>query len=181
MTAQTATEELAFDTGPLSHFAEQGWLGALHFVLDGRVAVAPDTVIAELRRGLHAHPHLRLVLDAPWIEHRDLTSAAELVAFARFSSLLVAGGRNVGEAGVLAYAKVHSCTAVVDDGAARRAAQTSGVKCCGTLSLLCEAVRGGHLTMAMTSALVDDLIEGAYRLPFPPGGFEKWARDNGQI
>jgi hypothetical protein len=67
MTAQAATQELVFDTGPLSHFAEQGWLGALRFVLDGRVAIAPDTVIAELKSGLHAHPHLRLVLDvAEW-------------------------------------------------------------------------------------------------------------------
>ena len=58
------TEELVFDTGPLSHFAGQGWLGVLRFVLDGRAAVAPDTVIAELQGGLRAHPHLQLVLDA---------------------------------------------------------------------------------------------------------------------
>ena len=112
---------------------------------------------------------------------RPLTSAAEIGEFARFSALLVAGGRNIGEAGVLAYAKVHQCIAVVDDGAARKAAQAAGVTCRGTLGLLCEAVRKGQLTMTMVSALVDDLIEGEYRLPLPPGGFEKWARDNGQI
>ncbi|BCJ37516.1 hypothetical protein Athai_50190 [Actinocatenispora thailandica] len=134
MTTSVA-DELVFDTGPLSHFARQGWLGALRFVLDGRTAVTPDTVIAELQSGLRAHPYLQLVLDASWIVQRPLTSAAEIGEFAHFSALLVARGRNVGEAGALAYAKVHNRTVVLDDGAARKAAQAAGIKCRGTLSL----------------------------------------------
>lgn len=97
------SEELVFDTGPLSHIAQQGWLGALRFVVvvGERVAVMPDTVVAELQRGLPNHPHLQQVLDAPWIQRRELVSAAGIAAFANFSALLVANDRNIGEAGVL--------------------------------------------------------------------------------
>jgi len=33
------------------------------------------------------------------------------------------------------------------------------------------------LTINLVSALADDLIADAYRLPFPPGGFARWARE----
>lgn len=170
-----------FDTGPLSHFAKQGWLGVLRFVLRGRTAVIPDVVVAELRDGLPGRPHLQLVLGAGWIQHRALTSDEELDAFGQFASLLVAGGRNRGETAVLAYAKAHGALAVIDDGPARRAAVNLGIACQGTLALLCEAVRAGQLTVAMISALADDLLEGAYRLPFTRGGFEQWATDSGLL
>ncbi|MBY8847457.1 hypothetical protein [Saccharothrix longispora] len=47
---------LVFDTGPLSHFAKQQWLGVLRAVVGGRQAMAPDAVEAELRDGVGAHP-----------------------------------------------------------------------------------------------------------------------------
>ena len=42
-------EVLVFDTGPLSHFAKEGWLGVLRAVTGRRTAVVPDTVADELR------------------------------------------------------------------------------------------------------------------------------------
>jgi predicted nucleic acid-binding protein len=175
------TEVLVFDTGPLSEFAKQGWLGALRLVVGVRTAVVPDTVVEELRAGVHGRAHLQVVLDTPWIEHRSLTSSAELQEFSRFASFLVAGDRNVGECGVLAYAKANKATAIIDDGSARKIARDHGVAHQGTLSLLCDAVRENVLTIELVSAVADDLIEGEYRLPFPTGGFRKWAQDNGLV
>ncbi|HEX6358618.1 hypothetical protein [Actinophytocola sp.] len=101
MAEQSST--LVFDTGPLSHFTQAGWLGALRVILGDRRAVIPDTVVAELRSGAPSRPNLGLVLEASWIEQHELVSDEELREFARFSSLLVAKDRNIGEAGVLAY------------------------------------------------------------------------------
>lgn len=168
-------EVLVFDTGPLSHFAKEGWLGVLRAVTGRRTAVVPDTVADELRAEAARLPHLQLVLQAPWLVERSLTGAAELAHFADFVSMLAAKGRNLGECGVLAYAKAHDATAIVDDGFARRAAQRYRVKVRGTLGLLCDAVHDGLLTVELISALADDLLEGEYRLPFLPGGFRKWA------
>lgn len=49
------------------------------------------------------------------------------------------------------------------------------------LALLCDAVRGGLLTVPLVSALADDLLASQYRLPFVPGGFAAWAEQNGQL
>ncbi|HWE91700.1 MAG TPA: hypothetical protein VG317_19720 [Pseudonocardiaceae bacterium] len=172
------TEELIFDTGPLSHFAQQGWLGILRLVVGERVAVIPDTVTDELNAGIPGRPHLRLVLDAPWIERRDLTTENELRHLGQFAKMLVVNERNLGEAAVLAYAKANGATAIIDDRSARKVAQLHGVSCRGTLSLLCEAIHDGHLTISLVSTVADHLIESNYRLPFKPGGFERWAREN---
>ena len=173
--------EVVFDSGPLSHFAAEGWLGVLRAVLGERVAVIPDTVEAELERGALAYRHLEAVLHADWIERRSLVSTDELDAFGLFSSLLVSGDRNLGEAGVLAYAKAHGALAIIDDGAGRKAAATYGVACSGTLALLCESIQGGLLTVRLVSHIADRLMEGEYRLPFGPGGFERWAGGNGLV
>ncbi len=75
---------VVFDTGPLSHFAKQGWLGILRYVVEPRTAVIPDVVVAELRDGLLAWPHLRLVLDSTWLQRRELASESEMEAFGAF-------------------------------------------------------------------------------------------------
>jgi predicted nucleic acid-binding protein len=176
------TDVLVFDTGPLSHFSQQGWLGMLRLVVGERTAVIPDTVVEELRRGVTGRrPHLQSVLDATWIEQRELISDNELREFAVFASLLVARDRNRGEAGVLAYAKANGATAVIDDGPGRKAARDHGVPCRGTLGLLCDAIRDGHLTVSVVSTVIDHLLESEYRLPFKSGEFEPWARENGMI
>src|SRR5882672_2755465 len=159
---------LVFDTGPLSHFALAGWLGILRHVVGERKAIIPDTVVSELRGAVHEHVHLQAVLDAIWLERRTLTSDDEIREFARFSSLLVANGRNQGEAGVLAYAKANGATAIIDDGPGRKAARSTGVPCQGTLGLLCDAVRDGHLSPELISTVADHLLESDYRLPFKP-------------
>ncbi|WP_405086692.1 hypothetical protein [Microbispora sp. NBC_01389] len=119
------SETFVFDTGPLSAFATNNWLGVLKAVVGKRRAVIPDAVVAELREGEAKDSRIGAALTADWIEHRELTSRAEQEAFADFSELLVVGDRNIGEAGVLALARTMRATAVVDDAAARKAATST--------------------------------------------------------
>lgn len=175
------SEVLVFDTGPLMHFAKNGWLGVLKAVVSERSALVPDMVVAELRRAAEQDDRVRPVLDADWIQRRELSTDEEIVAFATFSEYLVRGERNRGEAAVLALAATAGGTAVIDDGAGRKAAVRHGVALRPTLALLCEAIRQDLLTVRLVSALADDLLIGAYRLPFGPGGFEKWLADNGDL
>jgi len=179
--AVLAEDFLVFDTGPVSHFARLNWLGVLKAVVGERTAVIPDLVVDELRAGAACDSRVQAVLDAAWIEHRELRAEDELIAFATFSELLVRGDRNRGEAAVLALASTLPGVAVVDDRAGRRAAECHGVALQPTLSLLCEAVRGELLTVKLVSALADDLLAGEYHLPFTTGGFEKWAGENGLL
>lgn len=109
-----------------------------------------------------------------------LSPDRELRAFGVFAERLVRGERNVGEAAVLALTSTTpGAVAVIDDGAGRRAARDRGVALRPTLSLLCEAIRGGHLTLSLVGDLVDDLLRTDYRLPFGPGEFADWAREHG--
>ena len=111
----------------------------------------------------------------------ELRSEVELEHYTYFSSLLTTKGRNRGEAGVLALAKAMPATAVLDDAAARRAADNNGVERRGTLGLLIEAIHADLLTVKLVSALADDLLATEYRLPFRPGRFEAWALENGLL
>ncbi|GII87281.1 hypothetical protein Ssi03_52710 [Sphaerisporangium siamense] len=176
-----AEEVLVFDTGPLSHFAINNWLGPLKAVVGTRRALIPDVVVQELQTGAVRHSGVAAVLTAPWIEKYQLCSTDELAAFGRFSALLVKKDRNWGEAGVLALASTMGAVAIVDDRAARKAAETHKIKNRPTLALLCDAIRQGLLTPTLVSELADDLLSSEYRLPFPRGQFVTWATENGLI
>lgn len=138
----TVDDVFVFDTGPLSHFALTGWLGALKAVVAGRSALIPDVVADELR---------------------------------------VKRGRNRGEAGVLALAKSIPATAVLDDSAARKAADNNHVERRGTLGLMIEAIRAELLTVKLVSAIADDLLATEYHLHFKRGRFEQWAVEHGGL
>ena len=122
-------------------------------------------------------------MDADWIETIPLDSSEQLVAFAYYEQRLVGpDGRNVGECGVLALAETTPhAIAVVDDRVAGNAAKGRKVEVRRTLGLLCDAIRQGLLTVPLVSALADDLLRDSYRLPFGPGGFARWADEQGLI
>ena len=174
-------EALVFDTGPLRHFAVEGWLGVLHFLAGNRPVVIPDSVEAELRRQSHEVPVLKQVLDADWITVDRSTDLAYMVSFAAFADRLVEGGRNTGECGVLALGKVRGFEIVLDDAVPRQIAHDEGIRVTATLPLLCKAIRDGQLTLPMVESLADDLISGEYFLPFEQGGFRQWAVGEGLI
>ncbi|GGM13395.1 MULTISPECIES: hypothetical protein [Micromonospora] len=169
------------DTGPLSHFAKSQWLNILKVVLRDARVVIPDVVEAELRNGVVQHGYLSSVLDADWIEVVPLNSTDQLTAFTYYERRLVGSdGRNIGECGVLALAETLSgAVAVVDDRVAVNAAKSRKVEIRRTLGLLCDAIRQKLLTVPLVSAVADDLLENSYRLPFGPGGFARWAEENG--
>lgn len=174
-------ETYILDTGPLSHFARSQWLGVLKAVLQEDRVVIPDVVADELHNGVSQHNHLRAVLDAGWIEVVALNTEEQLEAFAFYTERLVGpDGRNVGECGVLALAEtIPSSIAVVDDRVAVNAAKVRHVRVRRTLGLLCEAIRKDLLTVPLVSAVADDLMANDYRLPFGPGGFARWAEQQG--
>ena len=98
--------------------------------------------------------------------------------FEKYAARLVSGRRNVGECSVLARAAACGSTAVVDDAVARRLADKEKIEYRGTLALLVETIRAGYLTLAAASDVADHLIAVKYRLPFQPGDFAVWARQN---
>ncbi|WP_245679542.1 hypothetical protein [Actinomadura hibisca] len=169
------------DTGPLSHFARSQWLGALKAVLHESRVLIPDTVETELRSGVAQHSELQAVLDADWIEMTVIDTDEQLAAFSHYTRHLVGPARrNYGECGVLALAETTpNATAVLDDRVAKRLGEQRKVEVRGTLGLLCEAIRQGLLTVPLVSAVADDLLMNRYRLPFGPGGFARWAEENG--
>ncbi|SFK50998.1 Predicted nucleic acid-binding protein, contains PIN domain [Streptosporangium canum] len=178
---EDASETFVFDTGPLSAFATNNWLGVLKAVVGKRRALVPDVVVAELMEGEAKDSRIGVALTADWIEHHELRSQAEMEAFADFSELLVVGDKNVGEAGVLALARTMRATAVLDDSAARKAAASFNVDYCPTLRLLCWSIRDGLLTVPLVAELADDLLSSKYHLPFRRGGFKLWAEENGLL
>lgn len=130
-----------FDTGPLRHFAMHGWLGVVRFLAGTRLVWIPDAVERELGEAAGHVPAVRAVLDADWIHVYRSTDLEYGESFARFADRLVAGGKNVGECGVLAMGQVHKCEVVIDDATPRKIAQEAGLRVTATVPLLCEAIR----------------------------------------
>ncbi|MFJ4365361.1 nucleotide-binding protein [Streptomyces sp. WAC 05379] len=170
-----------FDTGPLRHFAAQGWLGVLRFLAGERRIYIPDTVERELHEAADHLPAVRQALDVDWIHVHRLTSLEDVEKFSRYHDRLVADGRNTGECGVLAMGKVYGCELVIDDATPRRIAEEEGIKVTATVPILCDAIRAQKLTTVMVEELADNLLEGAYYLPFGPGGFRQHVLENGLL
>lgn len=172
---------LVFDTGPLSHFAEAGWLKILEVLAGDREVLVPEVVSEEIKTATHAYPFLGQVLDSAWIKVDRSNDVEFLVVHARYASRMASGTKNLGECGVLALAEVRGHTAVVDDRVAREAGHEHGVQVTGTLPLMCDAIRQGLLTVPLVSKIADDLLATDYRLPVQPGFFESWAQEQGWI
>lgn len=172
---------LVFDTGPLRHFAMGGWLGVLRFLAADRPVYIPDIVERELDRTTEHVSAARAVLDAGWIRVDRSDNPDFNEALADYAGRLVVGGRNLGECGVLAMGRVYKCEVVIDDAAPRTIAEEEGIKVTATVPLLCEAIRAKQLTTPMVEALVDNLLEGQYYLPFAAGGFRQHVLENGLL
>lgn len=174
-------DALAFDTGPLRHFALQGWIRTLDFLAGDRRVIIPESVERELRDQAHALPVLHEVLAADWIAVDRSDDIQFVSAFSRYEERLVVRYANRGECGVLALAEVRGYEAVLDDAVPRALALEFGLRVTATVPLLCQALRNGKLTLEMIEKLADDLLSGEYYLPFKPGGFRRYAIENGLI
>lgn len=172
---------LVFDTGPLRHFALQGWLGVLPFVAGDRAVLIPESVEREIREQAHHSPLLHGVLRSELITVDRSDDLEYVAAFAHYERHLVTGTKNRGECGVLALGKTRGHELVLDDAVARRLAEDSGIRITSTLNLLCTAIRGGQLTVSLVEHVADRLIQGEYYLPFGKGGFRQWALEQALI
>ncbi|GIF41032.1 nucleotide-binding protein [Actinoplanes xinjiangensis] len=175
------SDAYVFDTGPLSHFAEAGWLKILQALAGDRLVLIPEVVRTEVSEATHLYPFLTQILDADWIKTDRSDDVELIVAHARYTARLASGRKNLGECGVLALAEVRHQIAIIDDRVAREAGEEYGVEIKGTLALMCDGIRQGMLTVPLVSRIADDLLATEYRLPLRPGQFESWARDEGWI
>lgn len=174
-------DALVFDTGPMRHFAEQGWLGALRFLAGERPVYIPESVERELSDQVGAVPANRAVLEADWITVDRSTDWDFSSAFAGYEDRLVVDRKNRGECGVLAMGKVYGCELVLDDAVPRQIAEDEGLRVTATVPLLCDAIREKQLTIVMVESLADHLLEGEYFLPFSKGGFRQHVLENGLL
>lgn len=170
-----------FDTGPLRHFAMQGWLGVLRFLAQEHPVYISDTVERELGDAAQHVPAVRAALDADWISVHRSTDPRFHEAFAHYVDRLVVGNKNLGECGVRALGEIYKCEVVIGDAIPRQIAKEKGIRVTAKVPLLCEAIRAKRLTVAMVEALADHLLEGDYYLPFGPGGFRRHVLENGLL
>lgn len=170
-----------FDTGPLRHFALQGWLGTIRFLAGENPVYIPESVERELSEAAADRPAVRAVLDADWILVHRTTDDDFNSAFAHYYDRLVVSGKNIGECGVLAMGEVYKCRTIIDDAVPRTIAEEKNMEVTATVPLLCEAIRAKQLTMVMAEGLADQLLEGEYFLPFSTGGFRNHVLINGLL
>jgi len=174
-------DALVFDTGPLRHFAAQGWLGVLRFLTRDRPVYIPDVVAFEIEEAAGHISAVRGVLEADWIQIYRGFEPDYLETFAGYRDRLVVGSKNRGECGVLAIGKLYGCEVVIDDATASTIAEEHSIKLTATVPLLCDAIRAKKLTTIMVEDLVDSLLEGEYFLPFGRGGFRQHVITNGLL
>jgi predicted nucleic acid-binding protein len=94
---------------------------------------------------------------------------------------LGSGERNIGEASVLAWAELNGATAIVDERAGANHGRQRGVQVHGSLWLIVEGYRGGHLDEGGAKALVDALRDTEAWFPCDGEGLFDWARSCGLL
>ena len=137
--------EVICNTSPMQYLHQLGQLELLR-KLTGEVIV-PPAVVDELAAGKAFGIDLPEITALDWITIRRPAgvSAERLV-----------GDLGVGETEVLMLAlESPDAVAVLDDALARRVAETLGIKIAGTLGILLDAKRAGHLSAV--APLLDQL------------------------
>jgi hypothetical protein len=170
---------IVFDSTPLNHFGRARRLVELEAITTGHRRVATEAVRGELEDGLAAHPDIGAVLQLPWLEFVSTGTLQELRVFAEYARRLGAGPRNVGEASVLAWAEVNGAIAIVDDRAATNHGRERRVEVHGSLWLIWEGYRLGHLDRPSAEGLVDALRDTEVWFPCDGATFFDWARREG--
>jgi len=104
------------------------------------------------------------------------------VAFARYKAELGGGiERNNGEAAVLAWARVHGGTALIDERAATRIARRDNIDVHGTMWLIVNGLRAGKLDRSAAVKMVDQLAATDMALPTDGAGLINWAYQEGLL
>jgi len=147
--------EVVCNTSPLQYLHQIGQLRILP-ALAGSIIV-PISVQAELDAGIAKGLDLPKIENLNWIQIRAPISV-------KAASLITDLGP--GESQVLMLAlETPGSIALLDDGLARRVAIARGIPIKGTLGLLLDAKRAGHITVVKPS--LDKLQDLGFRLAEP--------------
>ena len=128
--------EVICNTSPLQYLHQ---IGLLHIfpALAGRVIV-PQAVVEELAQGLAAGLNLPDLPTCEWVVVRRPVSV---------SALPLITDLGPGETEVLMLAlESQDSVAILDDALARRVAESQGIRVIGTLGVLLNAKRAGHVS-----------------------------------
>ncbi|WP_052466338.1 hypothetical protein [Mobilicoccus massiliensis] len=111
-----------------------------------------------------------------WLEKVAMDDVDTLRAFVRWQGVVgTSGGKNAGEAAVLAWSEMHDAVAIIDDRSARFAARTRGARVHGSLWALAQGINAGRSPAHVTGNFCDALLDTGIRWPFVRGGFPDWA------
>jgi predicted nucleic acid-binding protein len=165
----------------LIHFGRADRLDVFRDLLVDKECWTTQVVVQELSQGAAAHPAMRDVGDADWLEVAELDSLEEIKLFAQWVRRLGSGERDLGEASVFAAAEIRSATAITDDQAAVRVARTYGLNVHGTIWLLADACRDGKHSESAAGSLVDVLRATGLGLPCTGAEFPAYARQHGLL
>ncbi len=144
--------EIICNTSPLQYFHQLGRLYLLPRLV--KQLIVPSAVAAELAAGRREGVDLPDPEALPWIMLRKPRSQAVLPLMTDLGP---------GETAVLALAlESGDAIVVLDDKLARRHAERLGLRFTGTLGLLLDAKRGGHIEAV--APLLDELQDLGFRL-----------------
>jgi len=173
---------LVFDNTALSHFARAGRLDVLEVITHDFERVAPEQVLTEIYRGVPDRPALAAITTLDWLEVVKLTEIIELAAFAKYKAEFGGGpDKNLGESAVLGWASINGGIAIIDERTATRAAQRDNVAVHGTMWLVANGFRDGHLTRDDAEGIVDELAATEMSLPVDGAGFFAYAYREGLL
>lgn len=165
---------LIWDTSPILHAGRIDRLDVLGDIASGWPRnVVTAAVVEELE--------VEGVSVPDWLEVVHVDGLDELASLASWLQRVSAGGRNRGEATLLAWAQVHSAVAIVDDKDARLAAQRAGVEAHGVLWVVASAIEDKRISRAAASGFIDAMLGSGARYPFEHGGFVTWAERQGLL
>lgn len=144
--------EIVCNTSPLQYLHQLGVLDLLHS-LAGRITV-PPAVVDELVAGKRLGIDLPDVAALDWVTVRRPASVAALPLVSELGP---------GETEVLMLAlESPGAVVILDDGLARRVAETVGIKLVGTLGILRDARQAGLILQV--APLLDQLQKLGFRL-----------------
>lgn len=122
------------DAGPLIYRAGAGELQVLDDLFDA--VIVPRVVYEEVTVAGAGRIGAAEVASATWLRVEEEASDPDLLTTL-----------DAGEAAAIPLAERHHAMLLVDDAAARTAAQRRGIRIVGTLGVLLLAKRGGHLAL----------------------------------
>jgi predicted nucleic acid-binding protein len=176
-TAMGSDRAVAIDATALIHFTKCGRLGALREIVEPQGRAVTTQAVLDEAMAIGGSVRASISSSA-WLKVGDLSTLDEIRELARFTRLLGSGDRDIGEATILAWARLAGGVALVDDRKAHRIGSAHGVTVHGLLWFLRQAELDGTLDLADVRATIGDLAESGMYLPCGPRTYASWCKEN---